>query len=261
MSCAITALYRYPVKGLRAESLAAVELQRGCAFPGDRQLAIVHRNSRYDPRHPAWITRRNFAVLAYSPELARLQVRFDARHRVLELRCDEMQWQIDVDGDDVDEKLDAALQYLNIESQPGPYTLAEVQGTALTDSPYPLISLMNTRSLADLQERSGFVVAAERFRGNVWFNGDRPWQERQWPGQTLQLGPVKIRVVEEIVRCRAIDAHPQSGQRDMPLLNRLGGLYGHTHFGVLAEVLQPGRLRRGDTIQESDSQPFGDPGF
>ena len=75
MSRVVTSINRYPVKGLSAETLASVSLQPGCALPHDRQLAIVHRNSRYTSEDPSWVPRRNFAVLAYSPSLACIEAK------------------------------------------------------------------------------------------------------------------------------------------------------------------------------------------
>lgn len=244
----VSALFRYPVKGLSAEPLRSVRLQRGCAIPHDRQVAIVHRNSQFDHQQPAWITRRHFTVLAYTPSIARLGVSFAPDRRIISFTFDAHNWQIGLDDRNANEQLNQVLQHLKIDSQPGPYTFAEVEGSALTDSPEPLISLMNTRSLADLQEKTGFSAQPSRFRGNVWFEGEEPWEERRWPGQVLSIGNLQVRVVEEIVRCSAIDVHPVKGLRDLTLLNRLAGIYGHTHFGVLAEVVQSGMLSVGNVI-------------
>lgn len=257
----VSSLFRYPIKGLSAEALPVVQLQRGCAFPHDRQFAIVHRNSKFSIEHPAWIARRNFLVLAYSPSIAVLSASYDPGNRMIKLVCEERHWQVPIDDDDATGQLNRALDYLSIDSQPGPYEIAEVEGRSLTDSPEPLISLMNTRSLADLAEKTGYDLEPARFRGNVWYDGEKPWEERRWPGQVLSLGNVQVRVVEEIVRCRAIDVNPGNGQRDAALLSRLGGMYGHTYFGVLAEVLQSGRLSVGDAITESQSTPPGSLGI
>lgn len=253
MSAIVTALYRYPVKGLTAESLSTVLLQRDCAFPHDRQFAIAHCHSQYQPQQPAWVTRRHFAVLAYSPSIACIGASFDAPNRCIKLRIDQQSFELFVDHNDINARLNAALQSLHLDSQPGPYTLAEVPQVALTDSPEPLVSLMNTRSLDDLQQRTGNVIEAARFRGNIWFEGVNAWQERHWPGKVLSVGRLQVEVVEPIVRCGAIDANPLSGERDIALLQKLNGLYGHNHFGVLARVLNSASISIGDLIEEQTS--------
>ncbi len=241
--------------------MTRVAMQRGCAFTHDRQFAIVHRNSRYQPEQPAWIARRHFTVLAYSPALAKLNCSFDADRRMLTVKYNQLSADIFVDSKNAENQLNEVLHELSIDSQPGPYSLAEVDGTALTDSPEPLISLMNTRSLDQLAAATGFSIDAIRFRGNLWFEGETPWEERQWIGKVFSVGRAQVRVVEEIVRCSAIDVDPISGRKDIALLNRLGGLYGHTCFGVLAEVLQSGQVTVGDNFTEFQSQPYGPPGI
>ncbi|MEM7256254.1 MAG: MOSC domain-containing protein [Pseudomonadota bacterium] len=261
MSRTVIALYRYPVKGLSAESLASVQLQRGCALAHDRQFAIAHCHSKYQPQQPAWVARRNFTVLAYSPAIARVVSHFDAARRCITLVLDQQTFEIFVDHADVNQQLNNAMQVLDTDSQPGPYTLAEVQHGALTDSPAPLISLMNTRSLHDLQEKTGHELSPQRFRGNVWFDGDSAWEERLWPGRVMLLGNLQIKVIEQIIRCAAIDVHPTEGLRDIALLRKLNGIYGHSHFGVLAEVLQSGRLAVGDTLTGDQSNHVGSLGI
>lgn len=257
MARTISAMYRYPVKGLSAEPVRSAHLQHGCAFPGDRRYAITHRNSKFDHQQPAWIARRHFTVLAYSPSLARLQAVYDQDTHTIKLACEGRSWQIGIHDSDANALLCQVLTHLNVETQPGPYRLVEVAGVALTDSPEPLISLMNSRSIEDLQKTTGFTLEHTRFRGNLWYEGQQAWEERHWAGKVLSIGGARLRVVEEIVRCSAIDVNPLLGERDLMLLNRLGGIYGHSCFGVLAEVLHSGTVTTGDVITETNCEPYG----
>jgi uncharacterized protein len=45
----VTALYRYPVKGMTPEALPRVEFEAGATMPFDRAYAIENGAGRFDP--------------------------------------------------------------------------------------------------------------------------------------------------------------------------------------------------------------------
>src|SRR5215469_13650984 len=79
----VTAIYRYPVKGLSAENMDRVALTPGECLPHDRRFAIALGSTRLDPEHPEWLPKTHFAMLMRDEKLARLQTRFDAESGVL----------------------------------------------------------------------------------------------------------------------------------------------------------------------------------
>src|ERR1700751_3022030 len=83
MASTVTAIYRYPVKGLSAERLARVALTPGECLPHDRRFAIALGSTRFDPRHPEWLSKIHFIMLMRDEKLAQLQTRFDAESGVL----------------------------------------------------------------------------------------------------------------------------------------------------------------------------------
>ena len=52
MTTTITALTRYPIKGLSGQELKSVKLERGTGFPCDRQFGFARPNSGFDPDSP-----------------------------------------------------------------------------------------------------------------------------------------------------------------------------------------------------------------
>ena len=48
----ISAIYRYPVKGLSAEAVSGVTLEAGGTIPFDRAWAIENGPGRFDPEAP-----------------------------------------------------------------------------------------------------------------------------------------------------------------------------------------------------------------
>ena len=134
-------------------------------------------------------------------------------------------------------------------SQGGPYTVVEVPGVNLTDSPTRTISISNERSLVELEKHGGRPVDRRRFRGNLWIDGIEPWAELEWPGMDVHVGEVTLHVTERIERCAATNANPDTGVRDMNIPQTLQRAYGHIDFGVLAEVRVGGTAAIGDSVR------------
>jgi uncharacterized protein len=73
----VAALHRYPVKGLSAEALDAVDLMPGRGLPEDRRFAVALGTTAYDQTEPAWMPKAAFFQLARNERLALLDSRFD----------------------------------------------------------------------------------------------------------------------------------------------------------------------------------------
>jgi uncharacterized protein YcbX len=74
----VTAIYRYPVKGLSAERMDRVALMPGQCLPHDRRFAIALGSTRFNPQRPEWLSKIHFIMLMRDEKLARLETRFDA---------------------------------------------------------------------------------------------------------------------------------------------------------------------------------------
>ena len=74
---------RYPIKGLSAEELDAIELHAGTGFPGDREWGLARATGTYAGR-PEVLSYREFHVLKRDPRLIGLQT--SVRDDVLTVR-------------------------------------------------------------------------------------------------------------------------------------------------------------------------------
>ena len=79
-------IFRYPVKGLSAESLREAVLAAGQTIPGDRLYAIENGPCGFDPAAPAYFPKQRFLMLMRNERLARLDARFDDATHTLALR-------------------------------------------------------------------------------------------------------------------------------------------------------------------------------
>src|SRR5439155_22243659 len=73
MTSTVSAIYRYPVKGLSAEKMDRVTLMPGECLPHDRRFAVALGSTRFDPQHPEWLPKIRFVMLMRDEKLARLQ--------------------------------------------------------------------------------------------------------------------------------------------------------------------------------------------
>ena len=85
MAATVTAIYRYPVKGLSAENLGRVSLAPAECLPHDRRFAIALGSTPFDPKRPEWLSKIHFIMLMRDEKLALLRTSFDAESDVLEI--------------------------------------------------------------------------------------------------------------------------------------------------------------------------------
>ena len=83
MAITISAIYRYPIKGLSAEEMDRVALTSGECLPHDRRFAIALGSTVFDPHHPEWLPKTRFVMLMRDEKLALLETRFDPETGVL----------------------------------------------------------------------------------------------------------------------------------------------------------------------------------
>lgn len=250
MSARLAEIRRHPIKGLGAERLATAGLVPGQGLAWDRTWAVAHGGSAFDPDRPAWVRRSNFVVVAQVPRLARAMAAYDAPTGRLTLDHPEAE-RIEIDpGTPAGAAgLTAWIAPLAAGGRPGPYRLARLPGAALTDTEGAHLSLLSTRALAVLSERAGRALDRHRFRANLWIDGLAPWEEFDWVGREIAIGPVRLAIRHRIDRCSAINACPASGLRDVDLPGLLDAAYGHVDFGVAARVVAGGRIAPGDVVE------------
>src|SRR3954466_2108810 len=79
----VTALYRYPVKGFTPEPVEHITVLPGGRVAGDRVLNFRFADAPVGDT--AWCRKYHGVVLANTPGLARLNVRFDERTQRLKI--------------------------------------------------------------------------------------------------------------------------------------------------------------------------------
>jgi uncharacterized protein YcbX len=250
MTAHITDLYRYPVKGLSPEPLEATALAPGKTFPGDRSFAIENGPIGFDPAAPKFFPKHNFLMLMRNERLAALRTHFDDATQVLSILHDGGQ---ETRGDLGTESGRATIEAFFAAKFPdelrGPPKVLSSPGYSFSDLAAPVVSIINLASVAALEGVIGQRVNPLRFRGNIHVKGWEAWSERGLPGKDLQIGEVRLTVVDEIVRCAATNVDPDTAARDLEIPKTLMRNYDHAFCGVYCKVVTGGQIAPGDEIR------------
>jgi hypothetical protein len=242
-------IYRYPVKGLSAESLAEVHLDVGEPLPGDRRFALAQGDAPFDEAAPTWLQKQHFAMLMQNERLAALHAAWDDRREILIVRPR--------DGEAVTastatqegrDRIAAWLTaYLGPEARGRPRFVTS-PGHSFSDHRNKVVSLINLASLASLEQAMGRTLDPLRFRANIYFSGLAPWAEFDWVGRSIELGGATLTITKRIPRCPATEVNPVTARRDCDPVQGLWDAFGHPDLGVYGRVEESGRVVVGDSI-------------
>ncbi|MBP0447609.1 MOSC domain-containing protein [Roseomonas sp. SSH11] len=252
-------LYRYPVKGLSAESLEEVELAAGETIPHDRRFALAQGDAPFDEAEPRFLPKQNFACMMKNGKVVLVRAAFDPRAHTLSLAAEGHpplsaptgtaegkaalgEWLIRFLGEE-------ARYGTGPDGTPRPPRFTEVPGHAFTDQKLKGISLINLASLEALEKAIGRRLHPLRFRANIYFTGLPAWAEHEWVGQDLLLGGARVSVFKRTVRCPATQVDLQTGERDCDVPRLLKEHFGHMDLGVHATVAEGGRVAVGDALE------------
>jgi uncharacterized protein len=256
MATTVTAIYRYPVKGLSAERMDRVALTPGQCLPCDRRFAIALGSSLFDPQHPEWLPKTHFIMLMRDEKLAQLQTRFDPESGVLVIaekgRTLLREQMTALEGS----RLVAEFFAKFLGGAPnGPLRVVVAPGHAFADARRKpnattdqYVSLINRASIAALEAAMGVTVDPIRFRANVYFDGLSAWSEHDWVDSEITVGAARLRVISPIARCAATQVNPTTAKRDLDIVAALGRAFGHINMGVYGEVVAGGEIAVGDTL-------------
>ncbi|MFO7680583.1 MAG: MOSC domain-containing protein [Chloroflexota bacterium] len=222
----VKALYRYPVKSMRGEALAAAQVYWH-GLDGDRRYAFVRGDVRSS--FP-WLSGRQIPqMLTYTPQFA--------------------------DPDDVVNSAVTVLtpngRSLSITS---PELLAEL--AALYGGPVSLIHIgrgvFDSMPLSVMSTATAAALDADfrRFRQNIVIEtgSGRPFAEEGWLDKTLTFGgKTRIRLNRRIQRCVMVNVDPETAVKDPAILKTIAETRDNC-VGVHASTEAPGRIAVGDVV-------------
>ena len=241
----VSALYRHPLKSHGREALQAVTLHAHQAMPFDRHWAVAHDASKADGS--AWVPCQNFSRGSKAPLLMAINAVLDETTGHLTLSHPDRPDLTFAPDQDAATFLEW-VRPLVPDNRALPDRILKLAQRGFTDSDYPSISLCNTASHNAVSEQAKTDLSPLRWRGNIWFEGNVPWQEMEWIGKEISVGDATLVIREPIVRCLATTANPETGARDVDTLGILNGIWNHQNFGIYAEVIKGGPVALGDSL-------------
>lgn len=251
MTVRLTHIHRHPIKSIGVEALERVSLQAARRLPGDREWAVVtesgERNasaSQTDGQPDRWLPKSCFLRGVSSAPLQAISGGWQGNNLAL---SHPERPDLCFDPEHEGERLIEWVRPLWPERAPAPTRL--VKGAAIwTDSKWPWLSILSLDSLAELERKTGQSLGTHRWRGNLWVQGWQPFQERELIGHVIRIGDVELRITDHIGRCGATNVDTESGKPDIDMVETLDRLYGHTDFGIFAEVVTGGDIAIGDEV-------------
>lgn len=126
------------------------------------------------------------------------------------------------------------------------------------------VSIVTEGSLRELARQLDVEgVDGRRFRMLIELAGGEAHEEDTWIGEQVEIGSAVIQVTKPDARCAITTQSPDTGDRDLDTLRvirryrgfRLGEEAPRIDFGVLGEVLRPGRIAVGDEVRVSATHP------
>jgi uncharacterized protein YcbX len=257
MTVRVEYIYRYPVKGFRADRLDRAVLAAGAGLAWDRAFAFTSGNQPPPENDTDWTQARSFIQMTVYPRLAGFSAEVNETEGALHIRSpdDEMASTGLSSGDD-----SAVNGLMNRHFAPGPlgpiqlHRLANAHGHwDFTDTG---VSIVNLATVEWLEWVSGLTLSHLRFRGNLYVTGLEPFEEFALAGKTIRFGSVVLKVLRPALRCAATAADPWSGDTSIDVVNILRTYTGHAFCGMYAKVLSGGELFEDDHLREVEADLF-----
>ena len=251
-SAIISAIYRYPVKGLSPQALARTALIAGESLPADRLYAVENGRCGFDPAAPAYLPKQNFLMLMRNERLAALRTDFDEASHTLRISSEGREVaRGDLRTAQGRGTIEEFLASYCADELRGPPKVLHAPGHSFSDVAAKVVSIINLASVAAVENAVGFPVHPLRFRGNLYVTGWPEWHEFELLGREIAIGPTaRAKIVRRIKRCAATDVDPDTGIRDLQIPATLLQTFSHGDCGVYAEVVAPGPIASGDVVSE-----------
>lgn len=245
----ISQLYRHPIKAHGYESIASTMLEVEKTFPLDRAWAVVHEASKIDRETSKWEHCANFSRGAKAPKLMAIKSTYVEDTGLITLTHPEKE-PITFNPDDDDNSIFLSwVQSLMPLNRAQSVFITKRQNRGKTDTDFPSISINSRTSLDEFSQVSGTDPSPLRWRGNIWVEGFKPWEEFNWVGKSLHIGDAVIKIIKPIDRCRSTVVNPETGETDIDTLKVLKKNWGHSHFGVYGIVSHAGEIKIGDKVE------------
>jgi uncharacterized protein YcbX len=241
---------RYPVKGLGPEYLSSAIVDAGGPIPFDREYAIAHGVTEFDPKKPKYLEKHHFLMLMRNPPLASLKTAYQEEDRRITVTFPDGSKVSACLADEQDRKrLDKALnEFIGDKSRGGPARIVSASDHRFFDVPDNYLSLINLASVEDLGRTLSTNLDPIRFRANLYVSQLPPWREVNLVGREFLCGKVRLRAAAAIERCAATSVNPKTAEVDINVPYSLRKHYDTLNMGLYLTVIDGGRIDSGSDL-------------
>jgi uncharacterized protein YcbX len=262
MSCIISSIHNCPVKSVSFQSIDSCEIKKNIGIVGDRVFAFSQGldadeaklfEKSPDARKGKW---NKILTLKNSPVLNKYNFLFSDNKLSLTFKDKEV---LTININQLNDREELVNKIIELESSlKKPIYLMKNKEFPFFDTSVSnkvdftnSISLLNLQSIKDFQNKIDKEIEISRFRGNLYFDGIKAWEERNWIGKIIKINDVSFKVEKNIPRCVAINLKPKTDDNSLNLLQSLKKTYNHFDMGIYLNALEDGKIKVGDKIQLS----------
>ena len=262
MSATISSIHYCPVKSISYQTVENCKINKNIGLVGDRVFAFAQKlnteqvklfEQRPEERKGKW---NKILTLKNTPVLNKYNFLHQENKLTLTYRNKEI---ITIDTDNINERVDLVKKLNELETSlnesivlmknlENPFFDTSISNKVnFVNS----VSLLNIRSIRDFEAKIGKNIETSVFRGNLWFDGMEPWEERKWIGKIIKINTINFKVEKNIPRCVAINLKPKSDDNSFNLLKILKQTYNHFDMGIYLNPLEDGEINLLDKIEIS----------
>ena len=259
MNCTISSIHYCPVKSVSFQSIDSCEIKKNIGIVGDRIFAFtkdLDKNKAKlfekspEERKGKW---NKILTLKNSPVLNKYNFLFKDNNLKLTFEDKEV---LTIDINQSDEQTELANKIVELESSlKQPIVLIKNKEFPFFDTSVSnkvdftnSVSLLNVQSINDFQNKIDKEIEKSRFRGNIYVDGIKPWEERNWIGKIIKINNVLFKVKKNIPRCVAINLKPKTEDDSLNLLQSLKKTYNHFDMGIYLTPLNDGKIKISDIL-------------
>ena len=259
MNCTISSIHYCPVKSVSFQSIDTCEVKKNIGIVGDRIFAfskdldlikakLFEKNP--DERKGKW---NKILTLKNSPVLNKYNFLFKGNNLTLTFKDKEI---LTININELRDREEISNKIFELESSlKEPIFLMKNTEFPFFDTSVSnkvdfvnSVSLLNLQSINDFQNKADKKIEISRFRGNIYVEGIKAWEERNWIGKIIKINNVSFKVKKNIPRCIAINLKPKTDDNSLNLLQSLKKIYNHYEMGIYLVALDDGKIEIGNNI-------------
>jgi len=256
MDCLISSIHYCPVKSLSFQSIKSCNIKKNLGMLEDRVFAFSRgvnlEKAKLMEKNPNERKLNYLLSLKNSPALNKYNFVYEKNKLSLKLNDKEL---ISILLNDMEERSklsDKLIELENSLSKPI-FLLKNTEfpffDTSHSNNIFNSMSLININSVKDFEKKINEKVELQRFRGNFYVDGIKPWEELNWINKTIKINNVSFKVKKNIPRCVAINLKPKTDDNSLNLLRLLKKTYNHFDMGIYLSALDDGKISIGDKVE------------